>query len=218
MKICNCWAFFPFPSVRFSYTYYEKKHGPIYKSIEALDRMGMEIIETGDPDSFKWYLQEYENTICGRHPISVFLHVSILVVSFIGLLKVFKWHCCDQIWILKFSFWLDIQNEILCWFCIVPFLYSTCLPLCGHEFFYTNCWSSLYQRVTLLCCVVKALCQSVHYQIWWQKTVCFHLIMVIILHSQKIFIPLPIHLSDCISDVEEFFYKNKNRLPSLWAI
>lgn len=51
-------------------------HGAIHKSIEALDRMGMEIIETGDPDAFKQYLQEYENTICGRHPISVFLYVS----------------------------------------------------------------------------------------------------------------------------------------------
>lgn len=60
---------------RFSYTYYEKKHGAIHKSIEALDRMGMEIIETGDPVAFKEYLQEYENTICGRHPISVFLHM-----------------------------------------------------------------------------------------------------------------------------------------------
>jgi AmmeMemoRadiSam system protein B len=60
---------------RFSYTYYDKKHGAIHKSIEALDRMGMEIIETGDPDAFKAYLREYENTICGRHPISVFLHM-----------------------------------------------------------------------------------------------------------------------------------------------
>lgn len=58
---------------RFSYTYYDKSHGAIHKSIEALDRMGMEIIETGNPDAFKQYLQEYENTICGRHPISVFL-------------------------------------------------------------------------------------------------------------------------------------------------
>lgn len=60
---------------RFNYTYYDKKHGPIYKSIEALDRMGMEIIETGDPNAFKRYLEEYDNTICGRHPISVFLHM-----------------------------------------------------------------------------------------------------------------------------------------------
>lgn len=56
--------------------HYDKKHGAIHKSIEALDMMGMDIIETGDPDAFKQYLSEYENTICGRHPISVFLHVS----------------------------------------------------------------------------------------------------------------------------------------------
>lgn len=56
--------------------HYDKKHGAIHKSIEVLDRMGMDIIETGDPDNFKKYLLETENTICGRHPISVFLHVS----------------------------------------------------------------------------------------------------------------------------------------------
>ncbi|KAK2659763.1 hypothetical protein Ddye_006296 [Dipteronia dyeriana] len=60
---------------RFNYTHYDKKHGAIHKSIEALDKMGMELIETGDPDAFKQYLLEYDNTICGRHPISVFLHM-----------------------------------------------------------------------------------------------------------------------------------------------
>ncbi|KAI9118537.1 hypothetical protein K1719_010869 [Acacia pycnantha] len=60
---------------RFGYQFYDKKHGSIYKSIEALDKMGMDIIETGDPDAFKKYLSKYENTICGRHPISVFLHM-----------------------------------------------------------------------------------------------------------------------------------------------
>lgn len=60
---------------RFNYTYYDKKHGAIHKSIEALDRMGMDIVETGDPDAFKQYLLEFDNTICGRHPISVFLHM-----------------------------------------------------------------------------------------------------------------------------------------------
>lgn len=66
---------------RFNYVHYDKIHGAIYKSIEALDRMGMEIIETGDPDAFKKYLKEFDNTICGRHPISVFLHVSVLFFS-----------------------------------------------------------------------------------------------------------------------------------------
>ncbi|XP_058224222.1 uncharacterized protein LOC131333618 [Rhododendron vialii] len=60
---------------RFNFTHYDKKHGAIHKSIEALDRMGMDIIETGDPEAFKHYLSEYDNTICGRHPISVFLHM-----------------------------------------------------------------------------------------------------------------------------------------------
>jgi hypothetical protein len=60
---------------RFNFMHYDKKHGAIHKSIEALDRMGMDIIETGDPDAFKRYLSEYDNTICGRHPISVFLHM-----------------------------------------------------------------------------------------------------------------------------------------------
>ncbi|KAF7139587.1 hypothetical protein RHSIM_Rhsim07G0160700 [Rhododendron simsii] len=59
----------------FNFTHYDKKHGAIHKSIEALDRMGMDIIETGDPEAFKHYLSEYDNTICGRHPISVFLHM-----------------------------------------------------------------------------------------------------------------------------------------------
>ncbi|KAI4374576.1 hypothetical protein MLD38_012557 [Melastoma candidum] len=61
---------------RFNYTYYDKQFGAIHKSIEALDKMGMDIIETGDPDAFKRYLMEYDNTICGRHPISVFLHMT----------------------------------------------------------------------------------------------------------------------------------------------
>lgn len=69
--------------------HYDKKHGAIYKSIEALDRMGMDIIETGDPDAFKQYLSEYDNTICGRHPISVFLHVSASFFIFIFTLFYF---------------------------------------------------------------------------------------------------------------------------------
>ncbi|KAH9546987.1 hypothetical protein CY35_11G010400 [Sphagnum magellanicum] len=60
---------------RFNYTYYDKKRGPIYKSIEALDQKGIDIIESGDPDAFRDYLHEYENTICGRHPIGVFLNM-----------------------------------------------------------------------------------------------------------------------------------------------
>ncbi|KAK1276908.1 hypothetical protein QJS04_geneDACA003742 [Acorus gramineus] len=58
---------------RFNYTHYDKGHGAIYKSIEALDRMGVDIIETEDADAFKRYLREFDNNI--YDPISVFLHM-----------------------------------------------------------------------------------------------------------------------------------------------
>lgn len=58
---------------RFSYTYYDKKCGDIHDSIRNLDKMGMDIIETLDHDAFAAYLRKYGNTICGRHPIGVFL-------------------------------------------------------------------------------------------------------------------------------------------------
>lgn len=35
--------------------------------------------EQGNPKIFTKYLEETANTICGRHPISVFLNVSILI-------------------------------------------------------------------------------------------------------------------------------------------
>ncbi|XP_059159052.1 protein MEMO1-like [Physella acuta] len=59
---------------RFSYTYYEKSHGKIWQSIEALDKMGMDIIEKMNPSAFTKYLQTFQNTICGRHPIGVLLN------------------------------------------------------------------------------------------------------------------------------------------------
>lgn len=33
----------------------------------------MDLIETLKPESFTEYLRKYQNTVCGRHPISVFL-------------------------------------------------------------------------------------------------------------------------------------------------
>lgn len=58
---------------RFHYTYYDQTKGSIHQSIKALDYMGMEIIETLDHEGFTSYLKKYSNTICGRHPIGVFL-------------------------------------------------------------------------------------------------------------------------------------------------
>lgn len=70
---------------RFSYTYYDKSYGEIWQSIEALDRLGMTIIEKQDPKEFKDYLNKYDNTICGRHPISLLLNV--ILTLFIDKVK-----------------------------------------------------------------------------------------------------------------------------------
>jgi AmmeMemoRadiSam system protein B len=59
---------------RFSYTFYDKQLGEIHQSIEALDRMGMDMIESLDPSKFTEYLKKYKNTICGRFPILVLLY------------------------------------------------------------------------------------------------------------------------------------------------
>lgn len=34
---------------------------------------GMDLIEQLNPNAFTEYLRKYQNTICGRHPIGVFL-------------------------------------------------------------------------------------------------------------------------------------------------
>ena len=60
---------------RFNYTYYDVDAGPIHKSIELLDREGMKIIESQHIEEWYSYLKSYKNTICGRHPIGVFLNV-----------------------------------------------------------------------------------------------------------------------------------------------
>ncbi|KAG2467350.1 MEMO1 protein, partial [Polypterus senegalus] len=63
---------------RFRYQYYDESQGEIYRSIENLDKMGMNIIEQLDPVLFSNYLKKYHNTICGRHPIGVLLNASFV--------------------------------------------------------------------------------------------------------------------------------------------
>eukprot|EP01118_Nematostelium_gracile_P005440 TRINITY_DN1721_c0_g1_i2.p1 TRINITY_DN1721_c0_g1~~TRINITY_DN1721_c0_g1_i2.p1 ORF type:complete len:208 (-),score=38.71 TRINITY_DN1721_c0_g1_i2:23-646(-) len=60
---------------RFDYTYYDSNVGPIFKSIEKLDKDGMDAIETKDPAAFQTYQKKFKNTICGRNPISVLLQI-----------------------------------------------------------------------------------------------------------------------------------------------
>ncbi|EKX45067.1 hypothetical protein GUITHDRAFT_71667 [Guillardia theta CCMP2712] len=59
---------------RFRYTYYDPSFGEIYQSIEALDRQGMQEIESLSPENFQNYQAKFNNTICGRHPIAVLLN------------------------------------------------------------------------------------------------------------------------------------------------
>lgn len=60
---------------RFRYTHYNKNDGKIYESISKLDRMGMDLIESLNPEAFQKYLSEYKNTICGRDPITLLLNI-----------------------------------------------------------------------------------------------------------------------------------------------
>lgn len=48
---------------------------PVNAGIELLDRVGMDHITAQDLKSFQRYLGEHKNTICGRHPICVFLEI-----------------------------------------------------------------------------------------------------------------------------------------------
>jgi AmmeMemoRadiSam system protein B len=54
---------------------YPQDRFPLNGSIEALDRAGMNLITAQDIRAFQRYLQEHDNTICGRHPICVFLEI-----------------------------------------------------------------------------------------------------------------------------------------------
>ncbi|PRP88550.1 hypothetical protein PROFUN_02961 [Planoprotostelium fungivorum] len=60
---------------RFNYFHYDESEGEIYESIEKLDRDGMTAIETLQPDGFYAYLKKTKNTICGRHPIGIFMQM-----------------------------------------------------------------------------------------------------------------------------------------------
>lgn len=54
---------------------YPTERYPVNAGIELLDRVGMEHITAQDLKSFQHYLGEHKNTICGRHPICVFLEI-----------------------------------------------------------------------------------------------------------------------------------------------
>lgn len=43
------------------------------KKIEWMDHVGMDSIVSQEPGAFAKYIKLYKNTICGRHPIAVYL-------------------------------------------------------------------------------------------------------------------------------------------------
>lgn len=47
----------------------------IYKSIESIDKEAMKVASTGSYKSFRRYLADTENTICGAKPLSVLLNI-----------------------------------------------------------------------------------------------------------------------------------------------
>lgn len=81
---------------RFNYMHYDSKFGHIYKSIEALDKQGMQIIESLDPEVFHQYLKKYKNTICGRHPIAVMLNATAEAQRSVGASFDFRFHNYKQ--------------------------------------------------------------------------------------------------------------------------
>jgi AmmeMemoRadiSam system protein B len=58
---------------RFDFTYYNQEDGEIHQSIEKLDRLGMKQISTLKSENFEKYLEQCENTICGRNPIRLLM-------------------------------------------------------------------------------------------------------------------------------------------------
>jgi AmmeMemoRadiSam system protein B len=74
---------------RFRYTYYQSRDGTsatslrssskiakdwlIHESIAAVDQESMDAVESGSHSGFLEQLKETGNTVCGRHPIGVFM-------------------------------------------------------------------------------------------------------------------------------------------------
>jgi AmmeMemoRadiSam system protein B len=64
---------------RFSYTPHPPRDtnesiNEVHEYIEYLDKKGMDLISLQRPGAFADYLRDYSNTICGRHPIAVWLN------------------------------------------------------------------------------------------------------------------------------------------------
>ncbi|CAN0178636.1 unnamed protein product [Ectocarpus sp. 6 AP-2014] len=59
---------------RFRFQAHDPTHGAIHDHIHWLDHQGMMLIQAQNAVGFGQYLAEHGNTICGRHPIAVFVN------------------------------------------------------------------------------------------------------------------------------------------------
>lgn len=59
---------------RFRYQPTSEGNKPIFEYISELDHVGMNHIEMQEPGAFARYIRETKNTICGRHPLAVWLN------------------------------------------------------------------------------------------------------------------------------------------------
>jgi AmmeMemoRadiSam system protein B len=64
----------PFPARSLEMKQSGEKTEDIFDFIRQLDEEGMALIEDQDVSGFEGYLQRTGNTICGRHPIAVYMH------------------------------------------------------------------------------------------------------------------------------------------------
>jgi len=60
---------------RFQFCYHNKDDGLVWQSIEKLDGQGMNLIQNHDAAGFDKYIKDTQNTICGRHPIGIYLNI-----------------------------------------------------------------------------------------------------------------------------------------------
>ena len=82
-SVCVC-SSYCISGKRFRYTLHNKSKASISASIRDLDHRGMGLIESLDPLGFSAYLEETQNTICGRRPISILLNVGFKGVEWRG--------------------------------------------------------------------------------------------------------------------------------------
>ena len=106
----------------------------LFLFLQALDHAGMDIIERMDPAGFTTYLKQYGNTICGRHPIGVFLNMIAEIRA--GMSNGYRMD-------LKFLKYAQSSQVRL-----IP---TNAMPLVNPSPFGTHCWGTINLFFILFC-------------------------------------------------------------------